>query len=150
MGEYSQAHCVTQKVKDEEILDIGGVKLKALYTPDHTNESFSFYVDNKVFTGDKLLIRGSGRTDFQGGDAGESWDSIQSKLFTLADDTTIYPGHDYNGKTSSSIGEEKAHNPRLASKQREEYVEIMDGLELTDPALMDVAFPMNLQCGKQP
>ena len=149
MGEHSQAACVSQNVSDGEILTIGSIELKALYTPGHTNESFSFYTAGKVFTGDTLLIRGTGRTDFQGGDAGKSWDSIQDKIFSLADDTLIYPGHDYKGWTVSTVAEEKAYNPRLANRKRDDYIAIMNGLELSDPAMMDIAIPANLQCGKE-
>lgn len=152
MGEYSQAHCVSQTVQDGEILNVDGLHLQALYTPGHTNESFSFVLNpsapHAVFTGDVLLIRGSGRTDFQGGDAGRSWDSITEKLFTLPDETILYPGHDYKGWTSSSIGEEKRYNPRLAGRTRAEYIAIMEALNLPHPKLMDIAIPANLACGK--
>ena len=151
MGEFSQATCVSHRVRDDERLRIDGVVLEARYTPGHTNESFSFVLDpdrpRAVFTGDALLIRGTGRTDFQGGDAGRSWDSIQ-RLFQLPDDTTVYPGHDYKGWTASSIGEEKRCNPRLAGKTREAYIDIMQNLRLTHPRLMDVAVPANLACGQ--
>jgi glyoxylase-like metal-dependent hydrolase (beta-lactamase superfamily II) len=103
-----------------------------------------------VFTGDVLLIRGTGRTDFQAGDAGKSWDSIVDKLFTLPDDTLVYPAHDYKGWTASSIGEEKRHNPRLANTTREAYIELMNGLVLSNPKLMDIAIPANLACGRLP
>lgn len=152
MGEHSQASCVSQKVQDGEILKADNIHLQALYTPGHTNESFSFVLNpdepQAVFTGDALLIRGSGRTDFQGGDAGHSWDSITEKLFTLPDDTILYPGHDYKGWTSSTIGEEKRHNPRLAGRTRTEYITIMDALNLPHPKLMDIAIPANLDCGQ--
>ena len=111
----------------------------------------SFVLDPKqpkaVFTGDVLLIRGSGRTDFQGGNAHKSWDSIVNKLFRLPDDVTVYPGHDYKGWNASSIGEERRHNPRLAGKTEAEYVAIMNGLNLPNPKLMDIAVPANLACG---
>lgn len=149
MGEYTEAECVSEKIKDDEIVEIGEIQIKALYTPGHTNESFSFYTQNMIFTGDILLIRGSGRTDFQGGDAGKSWDSIQQKLFTLPDMTLVYPGHDYKGWTASSIGEEKKHNPRLADKSRDEYIEIMNNLNLPNPKMMDIAVPSNLRCGRE-
>lgn len=152
MGHYSQASCVSQKVQDGEILAIDNIRLQALYTPGHTNESFSFVLNpdapQAVFTGDALLIRSSGRTDFQGGDAGKSWDSITEKLFRLPDDTSLYPGHDYQGWLSSSIGEEKRYNPRLAGKTRTEYIAIMDALDLPHPRLMDIAIPANLACGQ--
>jgi sulfur dioxygenase len=148
MGEYTAAQCVLEKIEDGQVIDVGGIHLKALYTPGHTNESFSFYTEDKVFTGDLLLIRGTGRTDFQGGDPGKSWDSINSKLFTLPDETFVFPGHDYKGWTVSSIAEEKAYNPRLSGLSRDEYISIMDNLNLPDPQMMDIAVPANLRCGK--
>ncbi len=152
MGEYTKAECVSQHVKEGELLDIDGVTLRALYTPGHTDESFSFVLNpakpEAVFTGDVLLIRGSGRTDFQNGDPEKSWDSIVNTLFRLPDETLVYPAHDYKGWTASSIGEEKCHNPRLAGKTRDQYVEIMRNLKLPDPKLMDVAVPANLACGQ--
>jgi sulfur dioxygenase len=152
MGELSQADCVSQHVREDEIVRVDGIELRALYTPGHTNESFSFVLNpsapKAVFTGDVLLIRGSGRTDFQGGDPHRSWDSIVNKLFKLPDATTLYPAHDYKGWTASSIGEEKHFNPRLAGKTESEYVEIMRGLNLPNPKMMDVAIPANLACGQ--
>ncbi|MGB3288544.1 MAG: MBL fold metallo-hydrolase [Burkholderiaceae bacterium] len=151
MGEYTRADCVSCRVSDGEILDTDGIRLQALYTPGHTNESFSFVLapdtPRAVFSGDVLLIRGSGRTDFQEGDPGKSWDSITRVLFTLPDETTLYPAHDYKGWTSSSIGEERRFNPRLAGKTREQYIEIMQGLNLPNPKMMDMAIPANLACG---
>ena len=152
MGEFTQAECVSDHVSEDDIVDVDGVKLRAIYTPGHTNESFSFVLNpdkpQGVFTGDVLLIRGTGRTDFQGGDPHRSWDSIVNKLFFLPEDTLLWPAHDYKGWTASSIGEEKAHNPRLAGKTEAEYVEIMRNLNLPDPKLMDVAIPANLACGR--
>lgn len=152
MGELSQAKCVSQHVRDGEILNVDGIKLGAIYTPGHTDESFSFVLDpatpRAVFTGDVLLIRGTGRTDFQGGDAHRSWDSIVNKLFRLPDDVTIYPAHDYKGWSASSIGEEKRFNPRLAGKTEAEYVAFMTHLKHPNPAMMDIAVPANLACGQ--
>lgn len=152
MGELSQAHCVSQHVREDEVVRVDGIELTAIYTPGHTDESFSFVLNpnapQAVFTGDVLLIRGSGRTDFQGGDAHRSWDSIVNKLFKLPDATTLYPAHDYKGWTASSIGEEKHFNPRLAGKTESEYVDIMNGLNLPNPKMMDVAIPANLACGQ--
>jgi len=151
MGEYTRADCVSCRVTDGEILDTDGIRLQALYTPGHTSESFSFVLAPDapvaVFSGDVLMIRGTGRTDFQNGDPGKSWDSITRTLFALPDDTTLYPAHDYKGWTSSSIGEERRFNPRLAGKTREQYIEIMNSLDLPDPKMMDVAIPANLACG---
>lgn len=151
MGEHTKAECVSAQLQDGERIVVGSVVLQALYTPGHTDESFSFVLTPQrpraVFSGDVLLIRGSGRTDFQNGDAGTSWDSITQRLFALPDDTLLYPAHDYRGQTCSSIGEEKRHNPRLAGKTRAQYIELMQALKLPNPTLMDVAVPANLACG---
>lgn len=151
MGEFTKASCVSEQIREGETVNIDGIVLRALYTPGHTDESFSFVLDpaqpKAVFTGDVLLIRGSGRTDFQGGNAHKSWDSIVNKLFRLPDSVTVYPGHDYKGWSASSIGEERRHNPRLAGKTEAEYVAIMNGLNLPNPKLMDIAVPANLACG---
>ncbi len=151
MGEHSQAGCVSQYVKDNELIKVGDIELLSLYTPGHTNESFSFFLQKggpgMVFTGDTLLINGSGRTDFQNGDAADSYNSIVNKLFMLDESTLVYPGHDYNGHTISSIGDEKIGNPRLAGKSLDEYVEIMNNLNLPSPEMMDAAIPANLACG---
>lgn len=154
MGEHTRAECVSQHVSEGETIDVDGVRLKALYTPGHTNESFSFVLDGRgerpdaVFTGDVLLIRGSGRTDFQGGDPYQSYDSIVNKLFALDEETHVYPAHDYKGFTVSTIWEERRFNPRLAGKSAEQYAEIMRNLNLPDPRMMDVAVPANLACGQ--
>lgn len=150
MGEQSRAECVSRRVADGELLHIGSLCLQALSTPGHTDESFSFLLDPQqpeaVFTGDVLLIRGTGRTDFQGGSPELSWNSI-SRLFSLPDATRVYPGHDYKGWTVSTIGEEKRWNPRLAGKTQQEYVAIMNSLNLPNPRLMEIAIPANLACG---
>lgn len=153
MGEYTRADCVSTRVYDGDHLVLDDLTLKALYTPGHTNESFSFVLyasdtPKMVFTGDVLLIRGTGRTDFQGGDPGKSWDSIMNRLFQLPAETLVYPAHDYKGWTCSSIGEEQSHNPRLSGRTRDQYIEIMRHLELPDPRMMDVAIPANLACGQ--
>ncbi len=152
MGAFTKAECVSMQVHDGDVLDIDGVRLKAVYTPGHTDESFSFVLDpaqpKGVFTGDVLLIGGTGRTDFQGGDPRKSWDSIVNKLFRLPDDVIVYPGHDYKGRLSSTIGIEKRDNPRLAGKTEAEYIAIMNALNLPNPRLMDVAVPANLACGR--
>ena len=147
MGEQSKAECVSETIRDGQTLDIDGIRLRGLSTPGHTSESFSFVMDDRVFTGDVLLIRGTGRTDFQGGDPHQSWDSIVNRLFKLPDETLVFPAHDYKGWTVSTIREEKRHNPRLAGKSEREYVEIMENLNLPDPKMMDVAVPANRACG---
>ncbi len=152
MGEFTKAACVSESIREGENIDVDGIRLHAVYTPGHTDESFSFVLNPErpaaVFTGDVLLIRGTGRTDFQGGNPHKSWDSITNKLFRLPDTTTVYPAHDYKGWMASSIGEEKRANPRLAGKSEAEYVQIMNTLNLPNPKLMDVAVPANLACGK--
>ena len=147
MGEMTQAECLSTRFRDAEKLDLDGVDIRALYTPGHTDDSYSFVLPDRVLTGDTLLIRGTGRTDFQNGDAGAQYDSLFERLLTLPDDTLVYPAHDYNGMTVSTIGEEKRHNPRLQVKNRAEYVALMDGLVLSNPKMMDVAVPANRQCG---
>ena len=154
MGAESQAACVSGRFADGECLPLPGLSLRALYTPGHTDESYSLVLEEggvptAVFTGDALLIRGTGRTDFQGGSAVAAWHSLQ-KLLALPDATTLYPGHDYKGWMRSSIGEERAHNPRLRVKDAAEYAVLMASLKLPNPRLMDVAVPANLHCGKLP
>lgn len=150
MGEFTNAACVDRAVRDGDILACGELRLEAIYTPGHTDESFSFRLADRVFTGDVLLYRGTGRTDFQSGDPHKSWDSIVNRLFRLPDDTLVYAAHDYKGWTVSTIGEEKRFNPRLAGKTEDEYVQIMNSLHLPKPKMMDVAVPANLACGRVP
>ena len=147
MGENSKAECVNYKVRDGEQLKVGSINLDVIYTPGHTDDSYSFLVQGRVLTGDTLLIRGTGRTDFQNGDPAMQYDSLFNKLLKLPDETIVYPAHDYNGMTISTIGEEKKYNPRLQVSCMQEYVDLMNGLELEDPKLMDIAVPSNLACG---
>ena len=147
MGEQSGVDVVSQRVCDGDRIDIEGLSLTALYTPGHTDDSYCFLMDDRVFTGDTLLIRGTGRTDFQHGDSRAAYASIFDKLLTLPDETLVYPGHDYKGDTVSTIGEERAFNPRLQVASAAEYAEIMDHLDLPDPKMMDVAVPANLRQG---
>ncbi len=128
-------------------LSLGTHTIKVLCTPGHTNGCLSFLIDNHVFTGDSLFIRGCGRTDFQQGDAGKLYDSITEKLFTLPDNTWVHPGHDYHGRTLSTIGEEKKNNPRLML-EREEFIHFMENLNLPDPKYMMEAVPANQSCGQ--
>jgi glyoxylase-like metal-dependent hydrolase (beta-lactamase superfamily II) len=148
MGERTRAECVSARFRDGESLGFDGVKLRAIYTPGHTDESFSLVADDRVFTGDVLLIRGTGRTDFQNGDPRQSYDSIFNKLLRLPDETLVYPAHDYRGNTVSTIGEERRCNPRLQVQSADEYVLLMNGLRLPNPKLMEIAVPANLRCGR--
>ena len=148
MGERTRAECVSAQFKDGQTIGFDGVKLRAMYTPGHTDESFSLVMGDRVFTGDALLIRGTGRTDFQNGDAYAAYDSLFNKLLRLPDETLVYPAHDYKGWTVSTIGEEKRHNPRLQVKSAAEYAKLMAGLKLPNPKLMDVAVSANLRCGR--
>ena len=147
MGEKTKAEHVDLKVKDGAIIRIDDIEIKALYTPGHTDDCYSFYMNDRVFTGDTLLIRGTGRTDFQEGDPYKAYDSLFNKLLTLPDETFVYPGHDYKGITVSTIKEEKQFNPRLQVRSAEEYASMMNGLNLARPKQMDVAVPANLKCG---
>ena len=147
MGEMTGAECVSLHFREGDKLRVDGLALDVLYTPGHTDDSYSFLLPDRVFTGDTLLIRGTGRTDFQNGDAGAQYDSLFGKLLNLPEDTLVYPAHDYNGMTVSSIGEEKRWNPRLQVRSRDEYVALMNGLVLDNPRLMDVAVPANRTCG---
>jgi len=147
MGEHSQAECVTVRFREGETLKADGIGVKALYTPGHTDDSYSFVMQDRVFTGDTLLIRGTGRTDFQNGDPGAQYDSLFNKLLLLPEDTLVYPAHDYQGSTCSSIGEERRHNPRLQVRSRQAYIDQMNALDLDPPKLIDVAVPANHCCG---
>ncbi len=147
----SESSCADILLSDGDTLQLGEENIDILYTPGHTNTDITYRVGNMVFTGDTLLINGCGRTDFQSGDAHALYHSITEKLFTLDDDTIVYPGHDYNGFTDSTIGREKTFNPRLGNnKTEEEFVAIMDSLILDPPARIDIAVPGNLQCGLDP
>lgn len=147
MGEMTGAECVSMHFREGERLKIDGLALDVLYTPGHTDDSYSFLLSDRVFTGDTLMIRGTGRTDFQNGDPAAQYDSLFGKLLTLPQDTLVYPAHDYNGMTVSTIGEEKLWNPRLQVGSKQEYVDMMNGLVLDKPRLMDVAVPANRDCG---
>ncbi len=150
MGEQSRAECVTLNFRDGERIKLGNVELQAIYTPGHTDDSYSLLLPDRAFTGDTLLIRGTGRTDFQNGDPAAQYDSLFGRLLALPDETFVYPAHDYNGMTVSTIGEEKAHNPRLQVRSKQEYVDLMNSLVLANPRLMDVAVPANRACGRRP
>ena len=147
MGEHTPADAVEIKVKDDELIDIDGLNIRSIYTPGHTSESYSFLLDNYLFSGDALLINGTGRTDFQNGSSKESYYSIFDKLLKLPEETLLYPGHDYNGEKASTIGKEKKFNPRLQVKSVDEYVEIMSNLNLSKPEMMDSNVSKNIQLG---
>src|SRR5215471_13361683 len=147
MGERSKVDVVSMRLSEGDRLTIEGLSLDVLYTPGHTDDSYSFLMSDRVFTGDTLLIRGTGRTDFQNGDPRAQYNSLFGKLLMLPDETLVYPAHDYKGDTVSTIGEEKAFNPRLQVKSVDEYVELMHNLKLPNPKMMDVAVPANLRQG---
>jgi glyoxylase-like metal-dependent hydrolase (beta-lactamase superfamily II)/rhodanese-related sulfurtransferase len=147
MGEQSKADVVSMRVSDGDKVMIEGLSLQAIYTPGHTDDSYSYLMGDRVFTGDTLLIRGTGRTDFQNGSAREQYDSIFNRLLKLPDETMVFPAHDYKGDTVSTIGEERRYNPRLQVRSIDEYVELMDNLHLPNPKMMDVAVPANMHVG---
>jgi len=147
MGEQTKADVVSMRLADGEQLTIEGLALDVIYTPGHTDDSYSFIMPDRVFTGDTLLIRGTGRTDFQNGDPRAQYESIFNKLLRLPESTLVFPAHDYKGDTVSTIGEEKAFNPRLQVKSVDQYVELMNNLNLPNPKMMDVAVPANLRQG---
>jgi glyoxylase-like metal-dependent hydrolase (beta-lactamase superfamily II)/rhodanese-related sulfurtransferase len=147
MGEQSKVDVVSMRVDDGDRLTIEGVALEVIYTPGHTDDSYSFAMADRVFTGDTLLIRGTGRTDFQNGDPRAQYESIFNRLLKLPDETLVYPAHDYKGDTVSTIAEERAFNPRLQVKSVDDYIHLMNNLGLSNPKMMDVAVPANMRQG---
>ena len=147
MGEHTPADAVEIKVKDDEIIKIDQIEIKAMYTPGHTSDSYSFLMDNYLFSGDTLLINGTGRTDFQNGSSKDAYNSIFNRLLKLPEDTILYPGPDYNGKEFSTIGNEKKFNPRLQVRNVDEYVELMSNLNLAKPKLIDINVSRNIKLG---
>jgi len=147
MGEMAKVDVVSMRVTEGDKLTIEGLALDVLYTPGHTDDSYSFLMGDRVFTGDTLLIRGTGRTDFQNGSARAQYESLFGKLLKLPDETLVYPAHDYKGDTVSTIGEERRYNPRLQVRSVDEYVELMSKLNLPNPKMMDVAAPANMRQG---
>jgi sulfur dioxygenase len=147
MGENAKVDVVSMRVSEGDKLTIEGLALDVLYTPGHTDDSYSFLTNDRVFTGDTLLIRGTGRTDFQNGSARAQYESLYGKLLKLPEDTLVFPAHDYKGDTVSTIGEEKRCNPRLQVKSVDEYVDLMSKLKLANPKMMDVAVPANMRQG---
>jgi sulfur dioxygenase len=147
MGEQTRADVVSMRLADGDRLTVDGLTLDAIYTPGHTDDSYSFVMADRVFTGDTLLIGGTGRTDFQNGDPRAEYESIFGRLLKLPDATLVYPAHDYKGDTVSTIGEERAFNPRLQIRSVDEYAALMNSLKLPDPKMMDVAVPANMRIG---
>ncbi len=147
MGENTPAETVEIKVKDDEYIYLDNIKIKALYTPGHTSDSYSFLLDNYLFSGDTLLINGTGRTDFQNGSPEDSYNSIFNKLLKLPDETFLYPAHDYKGEKFSTIGKEKKFNPRLQVNSIDEYVDIMNNLNLQKPRQIELNISSNLKLG---
>ena len=147
MGENTKADVVSMRLAEGDKLTIEGLSMDVLYTPGHTDDSYSFLMGDRVFTGDTLLIRGTGRTDFQNGDARMQYESLFGKLLRLPDETLVFPAHDYKGDTVSTIGEEKRYNPRLQVKSVDDYVALMANLKLPNPKMMDVAVPSNMKIG---
>jgi sulfur dioxygenase len=147
MGNHTPTDAVEIKVKDEEIIKLDDLKIKALYTPGHTSDSFSFLLDKYLFSGDTLLINGTGRTDFQNGNPRDAYESIFNKLLKLPDETLLYPAHDYKGEKVSTIGKEKKYNPRLQVDNVNQYIEIMNNLDLKKPDSLDFNVSSNLKLG---
>ena len=147
MGDHSPAESVEIKVKDNELIDLDNLKIRAIYTPGHTSDSYSFLMDNHLFSGDTLLINGTGRTDFQNGNSKDAYNSIFNKLLKLPDETLLYPAHDYKGEKVSTIGKEKKQNPRLQVKSVDEYVDIMNNLKLKKPSEIEKNVSRNINLG---
>tara|TARA_B100001057_G_scaffold500772_1_gene617716 strand:+ start:1553 stop:2233 length:681 start_codon:yes stop_codon:yes gene_type:complete len=147
MGEHTPADTVEIKVKDDECINLDNLKIRAMYTPGHTSDSFSFLMNNYLFSGDTLLINGTGRTDFQNGNAKDSYNSIFNKLLKLPEETLVYPAHDYKGEKVSTIGKEKKQNPRLQVKSIDEYIDIMNNLDLKKPVKIEYNVSQNIKLG---
>ena len=147
MGDHTPANTVEIRIKDDEYVNLDNIKIRAMYTPGHTSDSYSFLMDNYLFSGDTLLINGTGRTDFQNGNSKDAYNSIFNKLLKLPEETLLYPAHDYNGQKVSTIGKEKKQNPRLQVNSVDEYVEIMSNLNLKKPAQIDFNVTRNINLG---
>ena len=147
MGDNTPAESVEIKVKDDEYIDLDNLKIRAMYTPGHTSDSYSFLMNNHLFSGDTLLINGTGRTDFQNGNAKDAYNSIFNKLLKLPEETLLYPAHDYKGEKVSTIGKEKKQNPRLQVKSVDEYIDIMNNLDLKKPAELESNVSRNIKLG---
>ena len=147
MGDHTPAETVEIKVKDDEYISLDNLKIRAMYTPGHTSDSYSFLMNNYLFSGDTLLINGTGRTDFQNGNSKDAYNSIFNKLLKLPDETLLYPAHDYKGEKVSTIGKEKKYNPRLQVDSVDEYIEIMNNLNLKKPISIEENISKNLKLG---
>ena len=147
MGDHTPADSVEVKVKDDEYINLDDIKIRAMYTPGHTSDSYCFLMNNCLFSGDTLLINGTGRTDFQNGNAKDAYNSIFNKLLKLPDETLLYPAHDYKGEKVSTIGKEKKQNPRLQVSSVEEYIDIMSNLDLKKPAELETNVARNINLG---
>ena len=147
MGAHTPAESVEIKVKDDEYIDLDNLKIRAMYTPGHTSDSYSFLMNNHLFSGDTLLINGTGRTDFQNGNAKDAYNPIFNKLLKLPEETLLYPAHDYKGEKVSTIGKEKKQNPRLQVKSVDEYIDIMNNLDLKKPAELETNVSRNIKLG---
>ena len=147
MGDHTPADTVEIRVKDDEYINLDNIKLRAMYTPGHTSDSYSFLMDNYLFSGDTLLINGTGRTDFQNGNAIDSYNSIFNKLLKLPDETLLYPAHDYKGEKFSTIGKERENNPRLQVDSKDQYIEIMNNLGLKKPDQLESNVSRNIKLG---
>ena len=147
MGDHTPAETVEIKVKDDDYINLDNLKIRAMYTPGHTSDSYSFLMDNYLFSGDTLLINGTGRTDFQNGNAKDAYNSIFNKLLKLPEETLLYPAHDYKGKKVSTIGKEKKFNPRLQVKNVDDYIEIMNNLDLKKPSQLEFNISKNINLG---
>ena len=147
MGDHTPAEAVEIKVKDDDYINLDNLKIRAMYTPGHTSDSYSFLMDNYLFSGDTLLINGTGRTDFQNGNAKDAYNSIFNKLLKLPEETLLYPAHDYKGEKVSTIGNEKKFNPRLQVKNVDDYIEIMNNLDLKKPSKLEFNVTKNINLG---
>ena len=147
MGDHTPAESVEIKVKDDEYINLDNLKIRAMYTPGHTSDSYSFLMNNYLFSGDTLLINGTGRTDFQNGNSKDAYNSIFNKLLKLPDETLLYPAHDYKGKKVSTIGKEKKQNPRLQVNSVDEYIDIMNNLDLKKPDKLETNVSRNIKLG---
>ena len=147
MGDHTPAEAVEIKVKDDDYINLDNLKIRAMYTPGHTSDSYSFLMDNYLFSGDTLLINGTGRTDFQNGNAKDAYNSIFNKLLKLPEETLLYPAHDYKGEKVSTIGNEKKFNPRLQVKNVDDYIEIMNNLDLKKPSQLEFNVTKNINLG---